>query len=89
MWITQSSCSEPQAATETVAKSLFLIKSINPNYLDTLAAAYAEAGDFNAAVRWEARAMELLPKSYDNWRSEFRLRLRLYQSKKPYRIAGS
>ena len=27
MWITQSSCSEPQAATETVAKSLFLIKS--------------------------------------------------------------
>jgi len=33
--------------------------------------------------------MELLPKSYDNWRSEFRLRLRLYQSKKPYRIAGS
>ena len=28
LWITQSSCSEPQAATETVAKSLFLIKSI-------------------------------------------------------------
>ena len=27
LWITQSSCSEPQAATETVAKSLFLIKS--------------------------------------------------------------
>ncbi len=27
LWITQSSCSEPQAAAETVAKSLFLIKS--------------------------------------------------------------
>ena len=76
-------------AVESATRACELTGWINPNYLDTLAAAYAEAGNFNAAVRWEARGLELLPKSYDNWRSEFRLRLRLYQSKKPYRIAGS
>jgi tetratricopeptide (TPR) repeat protein len=31
-----------------------------PNYLDSLAAAYAEIGDFDAAVREEKRAIEIL-----------------------------
>ncbi|HLJ94686.1 MAG TPA: hypothetical protein VKU02_15980 [Gemmataceae bacterium] len=31
----------------------------DPNYLDTLAAAYVESGDCNEAVRWQAKAIEL------------------------------
>ena len=33
----------------------------NPECLDALAAAYAEAGDFASAVKWQTRAVELAP----------------------------
>ena len=49
--------------------------------LDTLAAAYAEAGDFANAVKWEEKAIALYPHS----RSEPTARLALYKTRKPYR----
>ena len=49
----------------------------DPTYLDTLAAAYAEAGDFDAAVRTQAKAIELA--------KDFGARLKLYQDKKRHR----
>jgi tetratricopeptide (TPR) repeat protein len=51
--------------------------------LDSYAAAQAEAGDFDAAVRWEARAIELAPKENQK---EYRQRLELYRMSKPYRF---
>ncbi len=57
----------------------------NPNNLDTLAAAQAEAGDFSAAVSFQTRALELL--TDDRRKAEYRSRLVLYQAKKPYRQA--
>jgi hypothetical protein len=51
--------------------------------LDTYAAAQAEAGDFDAAVRWEARAIELTPKDSQK---EYRQRLELYRMSKAYRL---
>ena len=54
-----------------------------PNNLDTLAAAHAEAGDFESAARWQARAIELLDD--EKSRDDYRTRLELYREKKPYR----
>ena len=56
----------------------------NPEYLDTLAAAHAEAGVFDQAVRWQQEAIKRKPAGSDNLK-EFQDRLALYRDKKPYR----
>jgi tetratricopeptide (TPR) repeat protein len=55
-----------------------------PSYMDTLAAAYAEAGDFGSAVCLEREAGASLPPGDTN-RAAFRGRLRLYENKEPFR----
>lgn len=50
--------------------------------LDTLAVAYAEAGDFVRAVDWSRKAIVLAP---DDQLSALESRLELFQSEKPYR----
>jgi tetratricopeptide (TPR) repeat protein len=52
------------------------------NYLDTLAAAYAETGDFDAAVKWQTTAIERRQDIKE--KNEYSARLKLYQEKKPY-----
>jgi tetratricopeptide (TPR) repeat protein len=50
-------------------------------FLDTLAAAYAEGGDFEEAAKWEAKAIELLPDNSEKngTKSEYRNRLEHYK----------
>ena len=50
--------------------------------LGTLAAAYAEAGDFMNAVKWQEKTIELAPEGEKQSAQE---RLELYRSEKPYR----
>lgn len=52
------------------------------NRLGTLAAAYAETGDFDKAVEWQKKAVALTPASH---RQAQQTRLRLYESGKPHR----
>jgi hypothetical protein len=52
--------------------------------LDALAAASAETGDFAAAVKYEDRALGLLPQG-DSDVSDFQARLGLYKAGKPFR----
>jgi tetratricopeptide (TPR) repeat protein len=59
--------------------------SKDPEYLDTLAAAHAESGDFDAAVRVEQKAIELVPTAEKPARDEYQSRLVLYRKKTPYR----
>jgi serine/threonine-protein kinase len=59
----------------------------NPLYLDTLAAAYAEAGQFEAAVRYQTRVLED-PALKDEFRTAAEKRLELYRQKKPFRDPG-
>ena len=50
--------------------------------LDTLAAAHAERGQFDEAVKWANRALDVAP---EQQRRAIRARLELYQAGKPYR----
>jgi tetratricopeptide (TPR) repeat protein len=54
----------------------------NWGYIDTLAAAYAEAGDFKAAVEWENKALELAPNAE---KDKCQQRLDMYMQRKPFR----
>ena len=51
--------------------------------LETLAAAYAESGDFDAAVKWQEKVVGMHKDDGDL--KEATARLALYQAKKPYR----
>jgi Flp pilus assembly protein TadD len=57
------------------------------SYIDTLAAAYAEVGDFEKASQHQRQAIEL---ATPELRAPLQDRLELYQDKKPYRevLAG-
>jgi len=74
-----------KAAVEFATKACELTKWRNPDYLNTLAAACAESGDFDAAVKWQTKAIELLADPKE--KEDYRTRLKLYQEKKPYREA--
>jgi tetratricopeptide (TPR) repeat protein len=52
----------------------------NPAAIDTLAAAYAEVSNFDAAIKWEEKAIELGASDQG-----FKDRLTLYKQGKPYR----
>ncbi len=52
-------------------------------YIDTLATAYAESGDFPNAIKWEEKAIELT--SGEKVKAELGTRLVLFKEGKPYR----
>lgn len=54
-------------------------------FLDTLAAACAEAGDFENAIKWQSTAREFLEKDDEANIEGFESRLELYREGKPYR----
>ncbi len=59
-----------------------------PPLLDTLAAAYAEAGDFDKAAATAQRAIDLATAAKnDSLRRQLQQRLELYQQHRPYREA--
>ena len=55
----------------------------DPGVLDTLAAAYAEAGEFAKAVKAQREAIDLSPT--EKMKSDFAPRLKLYESNTPFR----
>jgi len=62
----------------------------DPSVLDTLAAACAEAGRFDDAVRTMQQAIRMLPPDAEkNIREDFEARLTLYRAFKPYRQEDS
>jgi tetratricopeptide (TPR) repeat protein len=71
-------------AVAAATKACELTEWKNGGYLDTLAAAYAEVGEFDKAVEWQEKALkagDMPVKDLDAARK----RLDLYKQKKPYR----
>ena len=63
-------------AVESAIRACELTDWKDANYLETLAEAYAEAGDFDAAVKAQAKAIDLT--------KDLATRLKLYQDRKPH-----
>lgn len=69
-------------AFEYASKAHQLSGGTDAAIMDTLAAAYAECGDFEAAKTWQKKAMKLVGPSLVE---DLRHRLELYEERKPYR----
>jgi serine/threonine-protein kinase len=71
-------------AVEAATRACELTGWKEPDILDTCAASHAEAGNFDNAVKWETKAIDLL--TDEKRKQDFRSRLRLYQARQPYRL---
>jgi Flp pilus assembly protein TadD len=71
------------AAVELARKACELTHWSDPEHLSTFAAACAERGDFDEAVRWEGKILEF--KLSSDEAAAIRQRLSLYQQHLPYR----
>jgi tetratricopeptide (TPR) repeat protein len=69
-------------AIELATKACQLTEWKEVSFIDTLAATYAEAGDFDEAVKWQKNAMAMCP---ENQKDYCQSRLDLYKSGRPYR----
>ena len=74
---------DQRQAVESATRACELTGWKEAGYLDTLAAAYADAGDFDAAVKWQTKASSLYSNTEDKITGE--ARLNLYRERKPYR----
>jgi tetratricopeptide (TPR) repeat protein len=81
---TQDALRNAQRAKELALTACELTRYQEPNYVDTLAAAYAEAGEFDEALRLQQKALEV-PEFEKRFGKEGRNRLELYASRQPYR----
>ena len=78
-------------ALENACKACKLDGGENWHYIDTLAAAFAESGNFQKAKELQAKAIELAATdktAADKDQQEMRDRLELYTQAKPYREDG-
>ena len=71
-------------AVEYAARACELSGLKNPDYINTLAAAHAEAAEFDKAIEYQEKALSF-PAFAKEDEEGGRERLRLYAHKKPYR----
>jgi RNA polymerase sigma factor (sigma-70 family) len=79
----QAAFRDGQQAVQDATKACALSGWNNVNQLDTLAAAYAEARDFENAVNWESKVLET-PNLAPEDAAIAKNRLALYQARQPY-----
>jgi hypothetical protein len=57
----------------------------NGAFLDTLAASYAESGEFDKALHWQQEAAKNSAEESEEVKKQIADRVELYRQKKPYR----
>jgi tetratricopeptide (TPR) repeat protein len=87
-WILATSqverCRDGRQAVEEATRACELTGWKEAGHIDTLSVAYAEAGDFDQAIRWQRKALE--DPSYEREeRDNAREKLALYDKKQPFR----
>lgn len=75
---------DAKAAVEAATKACELSDWKHPDWLDSLAAAYAEAGQFDEAVKTQTLAIDQAPEAQ---KADMQARLELYRENKPFRDA--
>ncbi len=85
LWATcpDPTCRDAWMAIESATRGCDLSQWKKAYHIGTLAAAYAEAGNFDKAVEYQEKANMLYTDAEDRKKGEDRLRL--YKDKKPYR----
>jgi tetratricopeptide (TPR) repeat protein len=79
----QAGFRDGQKAVEYAAKAFELSEWKSPDFVDTLAAAYAEVGDFEQAIKWETNFLGTSNLSGEDTAGG-KSRLALYQAHQPY-----
>ncbi len=74
-----------QRAVELASQACQLTEYKNPGYLDTLAAAFAEKGEFANALKWQEEAVKASSEEPDEVKADLKSRVELYKQNKPYR----
>jgi tetratricopeptide (TPR) repeat protein len=86
-WVLATSPDDPvrnaDRSIELGTKACELTKYQKPHILSTLAAGYAEKGDWETAKKWSAKAVELGAK--DDVEEQLKKELESYKEKKPWR----
>ncbi len=89
-WLLATHWADPirdgKAAIELATRACEMTQWKDPLYMDTLAAAYAEAGRFDDAVKWQKKALDLADKLSKPQLDELKGRLKLYEARKPYHV---
>jgi tetratricopeptide (TPR) repeat protein len=80
----ESAVRDGQKAVEAGRKACDLTSWKNWAYIDTLAAAYAESGDFDQAAKYQEQVISLVPPSHPHFQSA-KERLVLYRKGQAYR----
>src|SRR5205814_2080283 len=79
-----SSLRDGKEAVSAATKACELTKWKELNWIDTLAAAYAESGDFEHAIQFQERAIHT-GNPLESDQKSMQHRLALYKESKPYR----
>ena len=82
---TKDKVRDGKRAVELASQACELTAYQNAGYLDTLAAALAEKGEFDTAIKWQEEAVKASGQETPEIQADIKSRIELYKQKKPYR----